>query len=60
MKLPKIDLKELEKIKEQNFIERLQFIKIYSDWVKKTSNKKWSSDQKKLIDPQIKNLENFQ
>jgi hypothetical protein len=48
MKLPKIDLKELEKIKEQNFIERLQFIKIYSGWVKKTSNMKWSSEQKNL------------
>lgn len=49
MKLPKIDLKELEKFKKENFKERLIFIEQYADWQKKNSNKKWSSGQKKLI-----------
>lgn len=50
MKAPDIDLKELKKQKKQNFIDRLNFIKQYAQWVKKTPNKKWSSQQKKLID----------
>jgi 2-oxo-4-hydroxy-4-carboxy--5-ureidoimidazoline (OHCU) decarboxylase len=49
MKLPKIDLKELNKLKEENFKERLEFIDQYSEWVKKKSNKEWSSQQNKLI-----------
>jgi hypothetical protein len=50
MKLPYIDLNELDKLKEENFKERLAFIDKYVEWMKKTSNKKWSSQQKKLID----------
>ena len=50
MRIPRIDLKELEKIKEENFRERLEFIDKYVEWVKKTSNKTWSSQQKDLID----------
>lgn len=49
MKLPKIDLKELEKFKKDNFKERLEFIEKYADWQKKNSNKKWSSEQKEII-----------
>lgn len=48
MKIPKIDLKELEKLKQDNFKERLEFIDKYTEWLKKTSNKKWSSQQKKI------------
>ncbi|MDD5178158.1 MAG: hypothetical protein PHT54_02660 [Candidatus Nanoarchaeia archaeon] len=50
MKLPKIDLEELNKQKEKNFEERLKFIDRYAEWVKKTPNKVWSSQQKELID----------
>ncbi len=50
MRFPKIDLKELEKFKEQNFKERLEFIDKYAEWVKKQPNKKWSSQQNKIID----------
>jgi hypothetical protein len=50
MRIPRIDLKELEKMKEENFRERLEFIDKYVEWVKKTSNKTWSSQQKDLID----------
>jgi len=49
MKIPKIDLKELEKMKQDNFRERLEFIEKYVEWIKKTSNKEWSSQQKDLI-----------
>jgi glutamyl-tRNA reductase len=49
MKAPKIDLDELKKIKEQNFKERLEFIDKYSEWIKKNTNKKWSSKQRKII-----------
>ncbi|MCD6109091.1 MAG: hypothetical protein J7J89_06460 [Thermoplasmata archaeon] len=49
MNIPKIDLKELEKMKQDNFRERLEFIEKYVEWIKKTSNKEWSSQQKDLI-----------
>ncbi|MFY3739727.1 MAG: hypothetical protein HMLIMOIP_000146 [Candidatus Nitrosomirales archaeon] len=49
MKLPKINLKELEKDKKQNFRERLEFIDRYVDWMKNTNNIKWSSAQKAIV-----------
>jgi len=54
-KTPKIDLEELKKFKEQNFKERLEFIDLYTKWLKKKSNKEWSKQQKVLIDSQIQN-----
>jgi len=50
MKAPDIDLKKLKKVKEDNFRERLEFIDRYVEWLKKTPNKKWSKQQKDLID----------
>lgn len=49
-KLPEINLQELEKMKEENFRERLEFLDRYADWVKKTDNAKWSSAQKAIVD----------
>ena len=49
MKLPKIDLKELENLRKDNFKERLEFIDRYAKWLKKNGNNKWSSEQKKII-----------
>lgn len=49
MKRPTIDLKELQKAKEENFRERLEFLDRYAQWVKNTSNTKWSSAHKNLI-----------
>jgi len=49
MRIPKIDLKELEKLKEENFRERLRFIGEYTEWLKKTPNKKCGSQQKELF-----------
>lgn len=48
-KLPEINLEELKKFKEQNFKERLEFLDWYAEWVKNSSNAKWSSAQKSLI-----------
>ncbi|MEM3083850.1 MAG: hypothetical protein QXU32_07380 [Nitrososphaerales archaeon] len=48
-RLPKINLKELEKAKEENFRERLEFIDMYVDWMKRTSDIKWSSGEKSAI-----------
>ena len=50
MKTPYIDLKELERLKKENFRERLEFIEKYVKWLKKKSNKEWSSQQKDIID----------
>ncbi len=47
--LPNIDLKELKKQKEENFKDRLKFIEMYAEWLKKNPNKKWSSEQEKII-----------
>lgn len=49
MKVPNINLEEMKKFKEKNFKERLEFIDKYAEWVKKKSNKEWSSQQKELI-----------
>ncbi len=53
MRLPKIDLKVLEEMKRQNFRDRLEFIDKYAGWVLKTPNRKWSKEQKRLIDSQF-------
>ena len=46
----KFNLKELEKQKKENFKERLEFIKKYAEWIKKTPNKIWSKHQKEFLD----------
>jgi hypothetical protein len=48
--LPKVNLKELKKRKEENFKQRLEFIDRYSEWLDKQSNKKISKEQKVMID----------
>jgi hypothetical protein len=49
LKLTKADLKELERDKERNRKQRMEFVNLYADWLKKTPNKKWSKQQNKLI-----------
>ena len=46
----KLDLKELEADKKRNFEERLRFIDVYVEWLKRTPNAVWSKQQKDLID----------
>jgi len=48
--LPNIDLRELEEQKRENSEERMEFIKKYAEWIKKKSNREWSSQQAKIID----------
>jgi hypothetical protein len=50
MRVPDVDLKKLNKWKKKNFEERLEFIKKYAEWLKKTPNKEWSKQQKDIID----------
>ena len=50
LKLTKADLKELKEEKERNRKERMDFINLYANWLKKTPNKKWSKQQNKVIE----------
>jgi hypothetical protein len=50
MRTPRINLKELKKLKEENFRERLEFIDKYVEWMKRSSNKTRSPQQKDLLD----------
>ena len=49
LKLTKEDLKELEEEKERNRQQRMEFVDMYAEWLKKTPNKEWSRQQNKLI-----------
>jgi len=44
MKLPKIDLKELDRVQKENKKERLAFLDFYAKWIK---NKKFSAKRNK-------------
>ena len=48
MKTPHIDLEELKKLKEENFKDRLAFIDKYTEWLKRTPNRKWSMQLKEI------------
>lgn len=39
--------------KEKNFIERLEFIKFWAEYIKTHSDENWSRQQNMLIDSQI-------
>ncbi len=49
LKLTKKDLIELEEEKKRNSKERLKFIDMYVEWLKKTPNKVWSRQQNKFL-----------
>lgn len=49
MRLPEIDLEELERIKEKNFRDRLEFQDRYLEWMKKAGVSRWSSAQKSIV-----------
>ena len=48
-KIPKIDLEELKKFKEQNFKERLEFIDLYTEWLKKKKIKNGANSKNNLL-----------
>ncbi|MCX6710574.1 MAG: hypothetical protein NTZ02_00610 [Candidatus Woesearchaeota archaeon] len=47
--IPKVDLASLKKDQKQNFKERLSFLDRYAEWIKKSDNQEWSSQQKKIF-----------
>ena len=48
-RLTKKDFKELREDIKRNRRERLEFVKLYADWVRKNPNKVWSRAQNVLI-----------
>ena len=55
----KIDLKELAEEGKRNAEQRLKFVKFWVDYMRKSSNKKWSSEQKEFIDALYQNHEQW-
>jgi hypothetical protein len=51
--MKKLDLKELEKEKEINHQDRLNFVKFWAEYVKTHSDKEWSKQQNVVIDSQF-------
>ena len=49
IKFPKIDLKQLAKEKRLNQKQRMEFIDLYVEWLKKTPNKVWSKQHAKYL-----------
>ncbi len=45
--------------KKKNFEERLQFLHLYTDWIKKTPNKIWSKQQADFLDSLYENGRNY-
>lgn len=50
LKLTKKDFKELEEEKQRNRRQRMDFVDMYAEWLKKTPNKVWSKQQAKYLD----------
>lgn len=50
LNLTKKDLLELKEEMKLNKKQRIEFVRQYAEWLKKTPNKKWSSQQKKFLD----------
>ena len=50
----KVDLEELKRDKEQNFRERLAFVDWWVEYMKNKSDKEWSEEQNRVINPQMK------
>jgi len=50
LRLTEKDLKELEEEKQRNRQQRMDFVDMYAEWLKKTPNKVWSKQQAKYLD----------
>lgn len=48
-----IDFEQLKKDKENNFKERLEFVKFWVEYIKTHSDEKWSEQQNIIIDSQF-------
>ena len=49
LKLNKKDLKEIDANIKRNYEDRMRYIDQYVEWLKKTPNKEWSTQQNKVI-----------
>jgi len=49
MTFPHVPKEELQHTLSRNREDRLMFVRSYAAWVKKTPNKIWSAQQKKLF-----------
>ncbi len=52
-KIPKLtatDRREMAEEKRRNSRQRMDFIDLHAEWLKKTPNKVWSKQQKVLLD----------
>ena len=47
-------LKVLEEEKERNFKQKIEFVRLYAKWIKKTPNKEWSKQHSKFINSMYK------
>lgn len=47
-------LKELEEEKERNFKQKIEFVRLYAEWIKKTPNREWSKQHSKFINSMYK------
>ncbi len=43
-------LEELAKEKRRNFESNLKFVILHAEWLKRTSNREWSRQQRRIID----------
>lgn len=50
LRLTKKDLKELKEEMKRNRQQRMEFVNMYANWIKKTPNKVWSKQQVKYLD----------
>jgi len=50
LRLTEKDFKELEEEKQRNRQQRMDFVDMYAEWLKKTPNKVWSKQQAKYLD----------
>lgn len=48
-----MNLKKLEEKRSKNIEERRKFIKFWANYIEEHSDKKWSKQQKKLLDIQF-------
>ena len=54
-----IDFEQLQKDKEKNAEERLEFVKFWANYIKTHSDKEWSKQQNIVINSQFQNKQFF-
>ncbi|MBI4162983.1 MAG: hypothetical protein HY513_04830 [Candidatus Aenigmarchaeota archaeon] len=54
-----IDIEKLKDRQKKNAEDRLKFIEMYAEWVRKNSNATWSKQQNMLINSQIRSAKQW-